>query len=207
MAVKHSALRDETSFPPPASLVTPSEAANNAAMAKKADARAGWRALGERVTQLRRQRGWNRTTLAARARVTVTTIRGCEEGSRVTQPSKIRAIAAALGVPLSRLEVDEKDPRVKHWTEEDYEIGNWYHNAPRQLKNRIWSLLELPDSGRALTDPQFLTLLDGWATLTHEQKVFVLNSFGYIKQHPANDETGGLDALAPVDPKTRGPQR
>ena len=177
-------------------------------MAKaKAQARAGWRALGERVTQLRRQRGWNRTTLATRARVTVTTIRGCEEGTRVTQPIKLRAIAAALGVALHRLEVDDKDPRVKHWTDEDYEIGNWYHNAPRGVKNRIWALHELPDAHQALSDPQFLPLVDGWATLTHEQKVFVLNSFGYIKQHPANDDTGGLDAVTPFDPKTRGPQR
>jgi hypothetical protein len=147
--------------------------------------------------------------LAARAEVTVTTIRGCEQGTKVTQPEKLRLIAKALGIATTRLEVDEKDPRIKHWTDEDYEIGNWYHNAPRQLKNRIWALQEITEAGKALMDLQFTGLLEGWAKLTQEQKAFVLNSFNYIKEHPkANDAaTGGIDALASADPKTRGPHR
>ena len=165
--------------------------------------------MGERVEALRRQKGWNRTTLARRAEVTVATIRGCEDGTKVTQPEKLRLIAKALGVAPTRLEADERDPRVKHWSDEDYEIGNWYHNAPRHLKNRLWALQEITEAGIALMDLQFTALLEGWAQLTQDQKVFVLNSFNYIKEHPrANDEVpGGANAVAAADPKTRGPHR
>jgi transcriptional regulator with XRE-family HTH domain len=164
--------------------------------------------LGERVAQVRRQKGWNRTTLARKAAVTVTTLRGCEDGSKVTQPDKLQAIAKALGVPVSRFEIDERDPRVKHWTDEDYEIGNWYHNAPRALKNRVWALHDVGEAGQALMDPLFAAVLENWATLTAEQKQFVLNAFAFVLQ-PRSTKDGGLDALsaATLDPKTRGPQR
>ena len=169
-------------------------------------ARAGWRAIGERVEALRRARGWNRTSLAARAEVTVTTIRGCENGTKVTQPEKLRAIAKALGVPMSRLEVDEKDPRVKHWNDEDYEIGNWYHNAPRAMKNRVWALQELTDAAAALIDPLFQTLLATWPALTHTQKVYVLGALDWIKTRSIDDGESPHAATEP-DSKTRHPQR
>jgi ribosome-binding protein aMBF1 (putative translation factor) len=211
MGVKFLALNDYSSFPEMPAVAPPAEAPNNAGMQRakeKAHIRTALRALGERVEGFRRQKGWNRTTLAERAGVTVTTIRGCEEGTKVTQPEKLRAIARALGIAPARLEADEKDPRVKHWSDEDYEIGNWYHNAPRHMKNRVWALQELTEAGKALTDPQFVPLLDGWAALTQEQKAFVLNSYHYIKEHPKADHaSGGIDALASTDPKTRGPHR
>ena len=164
--------------------------------------------LGDRVRALRVGKGWNRTTLAKRAHVTVATIRGCEDGTKVTQPEKLRLIASALGVSTRRLETEEQDPRIRHWTDEDYEIGNWYHNAPRQLKNRIWALQELPDAGQAVMDPRFAALLEGWAALTSEQKVFVLNAFEYIRKIPNADDPGGsTHALASADPKIRGPVR
>jgi len=186
-------------------------ALNNAEMQKakdRAQARRALVALGERIAGMRRQKGWNRTTLAHRAQVTVATIRGCEQGTKVTQPEKLNAIAHALGISVKRLEADEKDPRVKNWTDEDYEIGNWYHNAPRQLKNQIWALQTIADAGKAVTDPQFIPLLDGWARLTQAQKTFVLNALDYIKTRPDADESaGGGNAVAATDPKTRGPQR
>lgn len=179
--------------------------------AKEQATREVLRALGKRVERLRIGKGWNRTTLATKADVTIATIRSCETGKKVTQSEKLRAIATALGVSVKRLEADDtKDPRVKNWSDEDYEIGNWFHNAPRQLKNRVWALQEIADAGATLTDPQFAPLLEGWSKLTQPQKNFVLNSFDYIQKHPAhatNDDTGGVDALAPADPKTRGPQR
>ncbi len=177
---------------------------------EQAFARRALQALGKRVERLRRDKSWNRTTLAKKAGVTVATIRGCEEGTKVTQPDKLRLIATGLGMSVKRLvEGDEtKDPRVRHWTDEDYEIGNWYHNAPRALKNRIWALQELADAGAALVDPQFGALLDGWSKLTQPQKNFVLSGFVYIQKNPNHDDdTGGVDALATADPKTRGPQR
>jgi transcriptional regulator with XRE-family HTH domain len=196
-------------LPERAAFAPPVEAPNNAAMHRAKDqARKALVALGERVQHFRKQKGWNRTTLAKKAQVTVTTIRGCETGTKVTQPEKLRAIAKALSLAPSRLEADEKDPRVKHWTDEDYEIGNWYHNAPRQLKNRVWALQEITEAGRALTDPQFLGLLEGWSTLTQDQKALVLNTFNYLKTRPTTDEaTGGGNALAATDPKNRGPHR
>lgn len=175
---------------------------------EKVQARKALQALGTRVEALRRQKGWNRTTLADRAGVTITTVRGCEDGTKVTQPEKLRAIAKALGVTPTRLEIDEQDPRIRQWTDEDYEIGNWYHNAPRQLKNRVWELQTITAAGQALTDPQFAALLEGWSRLTQEQKAFVLNSFNYIKEHPKQDDaSGGLDAVAATDAKIRGPHR
>jgi len=172
--------------------------------------RAGLRALGQRVATLRRAKGWNRTTLARKAGVTVATVRGCEDGTKVTQPEKLQQLVDALGVPLRKLEVDEADPRVKHWTEEDYEIGNWYHHAPRQVKHRIWALQESTGTARALLDPQFAELLEGWMTLTQEQKSFVLRTFDFIRRNPDVDggKRGGTDETdAARDPKARGPQR
>src|SRR5262245_46462337 len=206
-SVKDYALVDHPSFPPASSIAEPGEHLNNPEM-PPAKVRRVLHALGERVMTLRLAKGWNRTFLARRAGVTVATIRGCEEGTKVTQPEKLRGIAHALGVATKRLEADEKDPRVRHWTDEDYEIGNWYHNAPRALKNRVWALQELTEAGKALTDPQFTALLDGWAALTQEQKVFILNSFDYIRKLPNATETGGgAHALAAADPKVRGPVR
>ena len=188
--------------------------AKELALAKEAGhARASLRALGKRVEKLRLEvKGWNRTTLAEKAGVTITTIRGCEQGTKVTQPEKLKDIARALGVSVRRLEADDtKDPRVQNWNDEDYEIGKWYHHASRALKNRIWALHEIADAGAALLDPQFVTLLEGWAKLDQEYKKYVLNAFTFgvtQKKNPdAHGDTGGVDAPVPADAKTRGPQR
>jgi len=181
---------------------------------EQASARRVLQALGKRVERLRFEiKGCNRTTLAKKAGVTVATVRACETGRKVTQPDKLSAIAKALGVSVKRLEADDtKDPRLKNWSDEDYEIGLWYHHAPRALKNRIWALQEVGGAGVALTDPQFVALLEAWTKLTPDQKNFVLNSFHFVqkqldKQTDSDDDTGGVDALAPADSKTRGPQR
>lgn len=182
--------------------------AKELALAKEAGyARASLRALGKRVERLRLDKGWNRTMLAEKAGVTIATVRGCEQGTKVTQPEKLKEIARALGVSVRRLEADDtKDPRVQNWNDEDYEIGKWFHHASRALKNRIWALHEITDAGSALLDPQFVTLLDGWAKLTQGRKNFVLNAYAYI-QTKQGDDTGGVDAPVPADAKTRGPQR
>jgi len=175
----------------------------------RARARTHLQALGKKVERLRLQKGWNRTTLADKAGVTITTIRGVETATKVTQPEKLRQIATALGTTLKHLEADDskEDPRVRQWTDEDYDIGNWYHNAPRQLKNQVWALHEVTGAGAALLDPQFATLLEGWPKLSQQDKVFVLNSLTYILQHPSADP-GGADAVAPTDSsRTRGSQR
>lgn len=193
-------------------LVAPQDGgANNSEMqkTKEAHARKALQALGKKIEDLRVGKRWNRTTLAHKAGVTIATVRGLEDGTKVTQPKKLRAVAQALGVSVKRLETDDtKDPRVKNWSDEDYEIGNWYHNAPRALKNRIWALQELVDAHVALLDAQFAPLLDGWAKLDQDQKNFVLNSFRFMaKPAAASDDIGGVDALAPADPKVRGPHR
>lgn len=197
---------------PSAHSVAPhAEDLNNADMKAKeqAQARRVLQNLGTKIKQARMAKGWTRTKLARKAVVTVATIRGCEDGTKVTQPAKIKDIALALGLSARRLEADDtKDPRVKNWTDEDYEIGNWYHHAPRALKIRIWALQEVTDVGTALTDPQFVQLLEGWPRLEQAQKNFVLSSFQYIQKNPdAHDDTGGVDALAPADPKIRRPER
>jgi len=184
-----------------------SDGPNNADMQRakeQAQTRKALQALGDKVQRLRLLKSWSRTTLARKAGVTVATVRGCEEGTKVTQADKLKNIARALGVSRERLETDEKDPRVKNWGDEDYEIGNWYHHAPRQLKNRVWALQEITEAGAALTDPQFATLLEGWSRLTQLQKTFILNSFNYIQKNP---DAGGADVIASADQKTRGPQR
>lgn len=168
-------------------------------------------AQGKRIQRLRQDKGWSRTTLARKAKVTVTTIRGCETATKVTQPDKLRAIATALGTSLKRLEIDEtEDSRVHQWTSEDYDIGNWYHNAPRAVKNWLWALHERSHTGMtiAFSDPQFVRILEAWGhQMTPEQKAFVLQSFDFITKEKPQPE-GGTDALAPAaDPKLRGPLR
>ena len=180
---------------------------NNTDMTK-AQGRKTLQALGKKVEELRLLKRWNRTTLAKKAGVTIATVRGLEDGTKVTQPTKLRLVAAALGVSVKRLEADDtSDPRIRNWSDEDYEIGGWYHNAPRALKNRLWALHELADVGAALLDPQFVALLEDWPRLDQEQKNFILNSFGYIKKRVDDDTAGGVDALASLDTKTRGPHR
>jgi len=205
--VKHRALSDHGLFSEPAPVVVPSDGANNPEMAT----RRGLARLGQRVLHFRNLKGWNRTTLARKAGITVTTLRGCEDATKVTQPDKLRRIAKALGLTPQRLEADEADTRVQHWNDEDYEIGAWFHNAPRQLKNRIWALQELTETGRALLDPQFVTLLEGWTALTDMQKASLLNMYEFFRRKPAAEVTpdggGGIDALAATDPKVRGPHR
>lgn len=206
-SVKPSVLADQELLPPRPSLAVLGEASNNPGMSK-AIARKALQAQGARIALWRREKGWNRTTLAKRAAVTVTTIRGCEQGTKVTQPEKLRAILKALGRSLASLELDNKDPRVTHWTDEDYAIGNWYHNAPRAVKNWLWALQDISEVNQVLTDPLFVQLLEGWSPLTQDQKLFVLHTFDYIKKTPKTDDTsGGGDALAAADPKTRGPHR
>jgi transcriptional regulator with XRE-family HTH domain len=167
-------------------------------------------AQGKRVQKLRLEKGWNRTTLATKAGVTVTTIRGCETGIKATQPEKVRKIATALGVSQKRLEADDTpDSRVRHWTTEDYEIGNWYHNAPRSVKNWIWTLQETPQAAAAAAfdDPHFLRLLQEWVHLTPWERSWVMKALDLAKNKPQQPE-GGHDAFAPApEPKVRGPQR
>lgn len=199
-----------------ASDVDPSpEAPNNPGMAKEQTRRAFLEAIGKKVGRARLAKGWNRTTLARRAKVTVATIRACEEATKSTQPDKLKAIAVALGMSRQRLEADEtKDPRVKGWHDEDYEIGRWYHEAPRQLKNRLWALYETGEAvAVAMLDPQFLPLLEGWTSLSQHQKSFVLSNYQYIRANPPDpghtDENNreGVNDTASSQPIKRGPQR
>lgn len=180
-------------------------------MASRLRARQTLIAQGKRVQKLRLDKGWNRTTLASKAGVTVTTLRGCETGVKVTQPDKLRKIATALGVSLKRLEADETlDARVRHWTTEDYEIGNWYHNAPRSVKNWIWALQETPQAAAAaaLGDPHFLRLLHEWVQLTPWERSWVLKALEQVAKNSPQQSEGGQDALVPApEPKIRGPQR
>jgi len=176
----------------------------------RAQKRAGLRAVGQRVIALRRAKGWNRTTLARRAHVTVATVRGCEEGAKVTQPEKLQAIVDALGVPLRKLEADEADPRVRHWTDEDYEIGNWYHHAPRQLKHWLWTLQEIPSASHAIADPQLIEILRAWSALTQLEKDYVLQAFAHVRKARNAEISRKVDENADdaaAAPKIRRPQR
>jgi transcriptional regulator with XRE-family HTH domain len=187
----------------------PSAAPDNDEVAKQIHTRKTLQALGQRVKELRLKKGWSRTTLATRAEISIATVRACETGRKVTQAEKIKAIALALGVSTKRLDADDTgDPRVKHWNDEDYEIGNWYHNAPRPLKNRLWALHEIAEAGAALLDPHFAAILESWAHLTAIQKNYVLNGFRFVQDNPAVDAAlGGADASTTTQPKIRGPQR
>jgi transcriptional regulator with XRE-family HTH domain len=209
-SVKVWALNEHSLSPEDRAIVPAPDSPNNPGMAKeRALARKALQALGERVEQLRKQKGWTRTTLARRAEVTVATIRGCEQGSKVTQPDKLRAIARALGVTPNRLEVDDKDPRVKQWTDEDYEVGNWYHNAPRSMKNQLWAWLEAgPAASHALSDPLLLEIVTTWSTLTQEQKVILLNFYNVFRSPRRSDLPGGVVNVDPAaHPEVRKPQR
>jgi transcriptional regulator with XRE-family HTH domain len=203
--------RDYLLLPNPPGVDPDLDDPNNADM-PKAKARRALLAVGIKIRDARLAKGWSRTFLARKAQVTVATIRGCETGTKATQLDKLGRIAAAVGTSLKRLETDETaDPRVRNWWDEDYVIGQWFHNAPRQLKNRIWALQDTPEAAAALLDPQFLPLLDGWAALTQHQKTFILSNFAFIKNHPdslsTDVDTGSSDGPTPLDPKTREPHR
>jgi transcriptional regulator with XRE-family HTH domain len=209
-SVKVWALNEHSLSPEDRAIVPAPDSPNNPGMAKeRALARKALQALGERVEQLRKQKGWTRTTLARRAEVTVATIRGCEQGSKVTQPEKLRAIARALGVTPNRLDVDDKDPRVKQWTDEDYEVGNWYHNAPRAMKNQIWGWLEASATGHPFNDPLFMEIVTGWNTLTQDQRIMIVNLYGFLRSSGRSDlPQGGVVNVDPAaHPDLRKPQR
>jgi len=189
------ALNDHPLLPDRSILDLTDEALNNATMkakgaaskpaAKEPPPLTRLQAQGLRVKKLRLDKGWNRTLLARKAGVTISTVRTCEEGSKNTQPEKLKAIASALGVSAKRLEADDsKDPRVKGWHDEDYEIGAWFHHAPRALKNRIWQLHEITTAGAALTDAQFIVLLEAWPTLEQDQKNYILSNYRFIITNP-----------------------
>jgi transcriptional regulator with XRE-family HTH domain len=193
----------------PAPIVVSGDVGLKDADMQKHQARKALKALGARVKERRLKKGWNRTTLARKAHVTVTTIRGLEDGTKVTQASRLRVVAAALGASLRELEADDTaDPRVRHWSDDDYVIGAWYHHATIALKSRLWALQEsTAPVGAALLDPDFLPLLEGWTLLDQEQKNFMLNSCRMFLQTKRSPDTGGADVVAPADAKTRGPHR
>jgi len=186
------------------------KATEQAQARERAQTRRTLQALGKRVEKRRLEKGWNRTTLARKSGVTIATIRACEQGTKATHATKLALIARALGWTPRQLEADDaKDPRLTNWNDDDYEIGNWYHNAPRALKNQIWALRELGDVNAALLDPQFLALLERWPKLDQPHKNLVIHSFTFItptRSRP-DDDTGGVDAPPSPDTKIRGPQR
>ncbi len=61
------------------------------------------RALGSRITALRKQRGWSLSALAARAGLGKATLSRIEAGNRNPTLETVYAIAAQLGVPLAAL--------------------------------------------------------------------------------------------------------
>jgi transcriptional regulator with XRE-family HTH domain len=204
-------LSEQPFSPSGASVADADTAHENPGMVSRLRARQALVAQGKRVQKLRVDKGWSRTTLAAKAGVTVTTIRGCETAVKVTQPEKLRKIATALGISLKRLEASDEtqDARVRHWTTEDYEIGNWYHNAPRSVKNWMWALQETPQAAvaAAFDDPHFLRLLQDWVQLTPWERSWVLKALDLAKNKPQQSE-GEHDAFVPPpEPKVRGPQR
>ena len=64
-------------------------------------------ALGARLKQLRSQAGLTQQTVAKTAHVTTQTIRVWEQGRVAYHPWRAPEIAAALGVPIAQLFVDE----------------------------------------------------------------------------------------------------
>jgi transcriptional regulator with XRE-family HTH domain len=63
----------------------------------------------KKIIALRRERGWNQSELARRARLSSPTVWALEKGE-TTMPKfeTLRDIAAALGVPLSAIMADEQ---------------------------------------------------------------------------------------------------
>jgi transcriptional regulator with XRE-family HTH domain len=61
------------------------------------------RAIGVRVRQARRRRGWSQEDLAAEAGLDRSYMSGIERGVRNISVVKLRALAKALGVPTREL--------------------------------------------------------------------------------------------------------
>jgi transcriptional regulator with XRE-family HTH domain len=174
-------------------------------------------AQGKEVQRLRVLRGWSLKGLADRAHVTPATIRGLEWGTKHTQPDKLARIAKQLGTTVDRLkQADSKDPRVKDLHDEDYDVAQWFHHAPRAIKNFVWSLRERTELATALLDPEFKTLIDGWPALTEKQRYAVLLQYRFVLttapdvERPArsvSDTGGASDGVQAVHSKVRSPQR
>lgn len=61
------------------------------------------KSVGDRVRELRNQRGWYQQELANRAGVSMQTVSNLETGRYSPQLGKLSKIADALGVPLADL--------------------------------------------------------------------------------------------------------
>ncbi len=166
--------------------------------------------------RLRRLKGWSLKGLAERAHVTPATVRGLEWGTKHTQPDKLARIAKQLGTTADRLQqADATDHRVKDLHDEDFEIAQWFHHAPRAIKNFVWGLRERSDLATALLDPDFKTLVDGWPALTEKQRYALLHQYRFLLTAPDVDrparsvsDTGGApDGVPAVHSKIRSPQR
>lgn len=70
---------------------------------QQAEARREAAGVGLAVQRLRRRRGWSQARLARVAGVSVTTVRGLEQGDRATRLTVLVGIAAALEVPAGLL--------------------------------------------------------------------------------------------------------
>lgn len=187
-------------------------------MPSRRDLRKEQTAIGQEVKRLRLAKDWNLKALADRARITTTTLRGCEWGTKHTQPDKLAKIAKALGTTVAHLtQVEPKDLRTKDLQDEDYQVAQWFHHAPRPVKNWVWALHQQgKEIAAVFTDPLYMELLTGWPALKDKQKEFLLMQYRFILSNPDVDRgdhrsetrTGGVaDGFPSVHPKIRSPHR
>lgn len=59
--------------------------------------------VGEKIKNLRKEKGLSRERLAELADLSDTTIKYCENGGRNSRPNTLKSIAAALGVEVEEL--------------------------------------------------------------------------------------------------------
>lgn len=71
--------------------------------------------LGDRIRELRDERGWSQAALAADVRVTAKTIGRIERGQTLSSPATLRRLAKALGVPAGELDELRARPRRRRF--------------------------------------------------------------------------------------------
>ena len=74
--------------------------------------RTGYTVEGQRIVDLREERGWNATRLAEKVGISLAFMRRIELGERQPSPAVRKRITEALGVPLKAITVDRADATV-----------------------------------------------------------------------------------------------
>lgn len=99
------------------------------------------RAIGQRVADIRKSRGWTQEALSEAVAVEPVTLSRYETGDRALSMSTLAAISAALGVPLGDLlDIERELPEPPHERPEHAELLRLFEQASPQRQQLLLAL-------------------------------------------------------------------